>query len=191
MALSPDATRSEPFTVRRLEAVDASWARLLNELFDAGTVWDAGEGRRFLADPANLLVVAFCDDMPCGFATAYRLQRVDRRRAEVLLYEIGVDEAYQRRGIGAALVEEVRRWAADVGADEVWVLAEADDVQAQAFYRAIGGHADEQGAMMFTFPVADRPWATPRRPSRRGRYVTPHRPTMQYPEQHSPPAEQG
>lgn len=141
-------------TVRRLGAADAGWARLLNALFDAGTVWDDAEGRRFLADPANLLVVAFWDDVPCGFATAHRLQRFDRRRAEVLLYEIGVDEAYQRRGIGAALVEEVKRWAAEAGADEVWVLAEGDDARAQAFYRAIGGHADEQGAMMFAFPVA-------------------------------------
>ena len=155
--MSPEATGSEALshlTVRRLGAADASWARLLNELFDAGMVWDAGEGRRFLADPANLLVVAFWDDIPCGFATAHRLQRFDRRRAEALLYEIGVAEPYQRRGIGAALVEEIRRWAADVGADEVWVLAEGEDAEAIAFYRAIGGHADAQGAVMFTFPVA-------------------------------------
>ena len=140
--------------MRRLQSVDASLAAQLNRLFDEGMEWDEREGRRFLADPANLLVVAFWDDTPCGFATAHQLQRVDRRRAEVLLYEIGVDDPYQRRGIGAALVAEVRRWAAEVGADEVWVLAEGEDDRAQAFYRAIGGHADEQGAVMFTFPVA-------------------------------------
>jgi aminoglycoside 3-N-acetyltransferase I len=114
-------------------------------------------GRRFLADPANLLVVAFWGEEACGFATAHRLQRVDRRRAEVLLYEIAVADSYQRRGIGAALVEEINRWAAGVGADEVWVLAEGDDDRAQAFYRAIGGQPDERGAMMFTFPVTGEP----------------------------------
>lgn len=152
---SPAATPSR-VTVRRLGAADASWARLLNELFDVGMVWDAGEGRRFLADPANLLVVAFWDDVPCGFATAHRLQRFDRRRAEVLLYEIGVEEGRQRKGIGAVLVEEVKRWAAEVGADEVWVLAEGQDAGAIAFYRAIGGRADAQGAVMFTFAIAGR-----------------------------------
>jgi GNAT superfamily N-acetyltransferase len=157
VALSPEATRAEHLAVRRLGAADASWARLLNDLFDAGKVWDAGEGRRFLADPANLLVVAFWDDVPCGFATAHRLQRFDRRRAEALLYEIGVAEPSQRRGIGAALVEEIRRWAAEVGADEVWVLAEGDGAQAQTFYRAIGGQPDDRGAMMFTFSVAGTP----------------------------------
>lgn len=143
-------------TVRRVQAVDASLAAALDRLFDEGMVWDEREGRRFLADPANLLVVAFRGDVPCGFATAHRLQRVDRRRAEVLLYEIAVAEANQRRGIGAALVEAVNRWGADVGADEVWVLAEGQDAGAIAFYRAIGGQPDEQGALMFTFPaVAD------------------------------------
>lgn len=144
-------------TVRRLLSVDASLAAQLNRLFDEGMDWDEREGRRFLADPANLLVVAFWGDEACGFATAHRLQRVDRRRAEVLLYEMAVADSYQRRGIGAALVEEINRWAAGVGADEVWVLAEGDDDRAHAFYRAIGGQPDERGAMMFTFPVAGEP----------------------------------
>ena len=150
---SPAATPSR-VTVRRLGAADASWARLLNELFDVGMVWDAGEGRRFLADPANLLVVAFWDDVPCGFATAHRLQRFDRRRAEALLYEIGVDETHQRRGIGAALVEEVKRWAAEVGADEVWVLTERTNAAAMALYRASSGVEDEADTVMFTIPIA-------------------------------------
>ncbi len=140
-------------SVRRVRSVDALLARQLDGLFDEGMVWDDTEGQRFLADPSNLLVVAFWDDIPCGFATAHRLQRVDRRRAEVLLYEIDVAEPYQRRGIGSALVAAVKRWAAAVGADEVWVLAEGDDARAIEFYRALGGHADEQGAIMFTFAI--------------------------------------
>lgn len=141
-------------TVRRLQSVDALLARQLDGLFDEGMVWDDAEGRRFLADSSNVFVAAFWDDVPRGFVSAHRLQRFDRRRAEVLLYEIGVDEPYQRRGIGAALVAKVERWAEEEGADEVWVLAEGDDARAIAFYRAIGGQDDEQGAIMFTFPSA-------------------------------------
>jgi ribosomal protein S18 acetylase RimI-like enzyme len=153
-AVSRKPETSAHLTVRRVRLVAAALAAHLDLLFDEGVSWDDAEGQRFLTDPANLLVVAFWDDIPCGFATAHRLQRFDHRRAEVLLYEIGVDEPYQRRGIGAALVAAVTSWAAEVGADEVWVLAEGEDDRAQAFYRAIGGIADEQGAVMFTFPVA-------------------------------------
>ena len=95
--------------IRRLSEVDAALAEQLNAEFDEGMVWDEGEGRRFLADADNLFLAAFWDERVCGFATAYRLQRVDRRRAEVLLYEIGVNEAFQRRGVGTALVDAVKR----------------------------------------------------------------------------------
>ena len=151
--MSPEVTGAETpnqLTVRRLGAADASWARLLNELFDVGMVWDAGEGRRFLADPANLLVVAFWDDIPCGFATAHRLQRFDRRRAEVLLYEIGVEEPFQRRGVGRALVEEAKRWSAELGAGELWALTENDNAPARALYAATGGR-EETGLTMFEY----------------------------------------
>ena len=144
-------------TVRRLQVVDAALARQLDDLFDEGMAWDAVEGRRFLVDPGNFLAVAFWDEIPRGFVSAHRLQRFDRRRAEVLLYEIDVAPSHQRCGIGAALVADVTRWAAEVGAAEVWVLAEGADARAQAFYRAIGGQADEQGALMFTFPLAGTP----------------------------------
>ena len=141
-------------TVRRLPSVDASLAAQLDLLFDEAMDWDERGGRRFLADPANLLAVAFWDGLPCGFVTAHRPQRFDRRRAEVLLYEIGVDEGRLRRGIGAAMVAEVGRWAAEVGADEVWLLTERANAAAMALYRAGGGVEDGADTVMFTIPVA-------------------------------------
>ena len=143
-----------PFSVRRLESVDSPLARQLDALFDEGVAWDERQGQRFLSDPANLLLVAFWDDAPCGFATAHRLQRFDRRQASVLLYEIGVVEPLQRRGIGAALIDAVKRWATDVGADEVWVLTEPANDAARALYRATGGEEDEAGITMFVYPLA-------------------------------------
>ena len=143
-------------TIQRLTEVDAALAEQLNAAFDEGTVWDKVEGRRFLANRDNLLLAAFWGQRVCGFATAYRLQRFDRRRAEVLLYEIGVNEAFQRRGVGTALVAAVRRWAREVGADEVWVLTERDNPAAMALYAATGGEADLTGTTMFTYRI-ERP----------------------------------
>jgi GNAT superfamily N-acetyltransferase len=155
MGLTSHASHLDPsLSVRRLTSVDTALARQLDELFDEGTVWDRAQGERFLADRSNLLVVAFWDEQARGFASAHRLQRFDRRRAEVLLYEIGVAEPFRTRGIGTALIAEVKRWAAEVGADEVWVLAEATNTPALAFYRATGGEEDTRGAVMFTYAVA-------------------------------------
>ncbi len=141
---------SGTLTVRRETAVDVMLAAELDAMFDEGVFWDAEQGQRFLAHPDALLLVARWDGAACGFLSAYRLQRFDRRRAEVLLYEIGVDEPFQRRGVGRALVEEATRWAADVGSDELWVLTEDDNASARALYAATGGR-EETGLTMFTY----------------------------------------
>jgi ribosomal protein S18 acetylase RimI-like enzyme len=137
-------------TVRRESTVDGVLAAELDALFDEGMSWDAEQGQQFLGHPDTLLLVARWDGKACGFLSAYRLQRFDHRRAEVLLYEIGVEEPFRRRGVGRALVEEAKRWAAEVGADELWVLTEDDNASARALYAATGGR-EENGLTMFTY----------------------------------------
>jgi ribosomal protein S18 acetylase RimI-like enzyme len=137
-------------TVHRVTAVDAGLAAELDAIFDEGMSWDAEQGQRFLAHPDTLLLVARWNGEVCGFLSAYRLQRFDRRGAEVLLYEIGVEEPFQRRGVGRALVEEAKRWAAELAADELWVLTEDDNVPARALYAATGGR-EETGLTMFVY----------------------------------------
>ncbi len=139
-------------TVRRETAVDAALAARLDAMFDEGVAWDAEQGRRFLADPDALLLVARWDGEPCGFLTAYRLQRFDRRRAEAVLYEIGVEEPFQRRGAGRALVEVAKRWATEVGAVDLWVLTEEDNTPARALYAATGGR-EQLGVAMFEYDL--------------------------------------
>ena len=137
-------------TVRRVTTVDATLAAELDAMFDEGVSWDTEQGQRFLAHPDTLLLVARWEGEACGFLSAYRLQRCDRRGAEVLLYEISVEEPFQRRGVGRALVEEATRWAAAGGADELWVLTEDDNAPARALYAATGGR-EEAGLTMFTY----------------------------------------
>ena len=139
-------------TVQRVTSVDPVLATELNALFDEGMDWDPEQGECFLVHPDTLLLVARWDGEACGFLSAYRLQRFDRRGAEVLLYEIGVQEPFQRRGVGRALVEEAKRWAADVGAGELWVLTEEDNVPACALYAATGG-SEERSFTMFDYAL--------------------------------------
>lgn len=100
---------TDSLTVRREAAVDTALAAQLDPLFDEGVAWDAVQGRRFLAHPDTLLLVARRDGEVCGFLSAYRLRRFDRRRAETLFDEIGVAVPVQRRGVGRALVEAAKR----------------------------------------------------------------------------------
>src|SRR5688572_18918635 len=56
----------------------------------------------FLAKPGHHLCVAYVDDVPAGFVSGVEMCHPDKG-TEMCLYELGVDEAYRRRGIGRAL----------------------------------------------------------------------------------------
>ena len=144
--------------VRRIRPGDERIAAQLEGLLDEGMHWDTEQGLRFLADDeTNALFLGEVDGVQAGFATANRLQRFDARRAEVLLYEIGVRDEYQRQGVGRALIAEVLDWAREVGADEVWVLADSDNTRACAFYAATGGEQFAPNSTMFTYRVGNSP----------------------------------
>jgi ribosomal protein S18 acetylase RimI-like enzyme len=138
-------------TVVRITQLDDAELAQLNALFESE--WERGEAERFLADPDNLLLLATCDGQWCGALYGYRLQRLDWRRAGVLIYEVDVLEPFRRRGAGRAMVEASKAWAKAIGAFEVWVLTEQSNTPAQALYRSAGGDEDVETPALFVFPL--------------------------------------
>ena len=139
--------------IKRITKVDSELANQINLILDEGTTWDKHQGDLFTKNPDNLLLLAFEDNKPVGFLTAHRLQRFDKRRAEVLLYEMGVGQDYRKKGIGKALIEECKIWAKEIGADEVWVLTEKDNIPAMAMYQATGAKEEASGTIMWVYKI--------------------------------------
>ena len=143
---------AEPeINVERITHLEDAELAQLNALF--ASEWVQDEADRFLADQDNLLLLATCDGQWCGALYGYRLQRLDWRRAGVLIYEVDVLEPFRRRGAGRAMVEASKAWAAEVGAFEVWVLTEQSNVAAKALYRSAGGEEDAETPALFVFPL--------------------------------------
>ncbi len=68
---------------------------------------------------------------------------------ELFIYDLAVNVAHHRQGIGRALVEALLVAAREAGITSVFVPADNDDVQALDFSRAIGG--DEAPVTFFSF----------------------------------------
>lgn len=77
--------------------------------------------------------------MPAGFALAYLLDRIDGPRPMLLFCKIGVAEAWQRRGVGRLLVEQLKQVARDTRVLKMWVETNRADAAAAALHRATGG----------------------------------------------------
>lgn len=134
--------------ILRINKISSDLIDKVNQLFD-DKKWDQKQGELFLLDKNNLFLLAFEDEKPIGFLTAHRLQRFDNRKAEVLLYEIGVHQDYRRRGIGKSLINEVKKWAKEVDAAEFWVLTEKTNPIAMSLYESAGGVEESPGTIMY------------------------------------------
>lgn len=140
-------------SIKQLTKLDANEVSAFNTLLDDGMNWNNEQGRKFLANSDNALFVAYWDNKPVGFLAAHRLQRFDAKKAEVLLYEIGVEEAYQRKGIGRGLIENLKIWTNEVGAKEIWVLTNKSNAAAMALYTATGAITESTDEQMFVYKV--------------------------------------
>ncbi|MHC0429732.1 GNAT family N-acetyltransferase [Streptomyces sp. O3] len=136
--------------IRRAHTVDELLAA--THLFDSPVrpEW----ARRFLDTAGHHLFLAYEDAAPAGFVSGIELVHPDKG-VEMCLYELGVAEAFRRRGIGRALVATLERLARERGCYSMWVGVEPDNDAALATYRSAGGKDDDAFAMItWEFPGA-------------------------------------
>lgn len=110
-----------------------------------------GAAMEYLAEPSVLHWIAEDGTAVAGHVLCY----LERRRAgderQVLLYEIGVRQAYRRRGVGRALVQAMQDWMRQEGLREAWGLA--DSGGADVFYAACGFVRDRDQPIQMIFSV--------------------------------------
>ena len=122
-------------------------------LFDEPARVDAT--RTFLESPTHHLCIAYEDDVPAGFVSGVETTHPDKG-TEMFLYELAVDEAHRRRGIGRALVAALAERANARGCYGMWVLTDRDNIAAMRAYEAAGGR-DPREQTMISWTFEERP----------------------------------
>ena len=140
----------EPAAARRLGPEDGALAaeavRRVKEA-DVDAVWLGA----FLKKPENLLIVAQEGGVPAGFLLAYALDRVDRERRMICLYEIGVAASSRRRGLATAMIEALLAWCRSQGVMKTWVITDRSNDAAMRLYAATGGRPDAGDDVVFVW----------------------------------------
>jgi ribosomal-protein-alanine N-acetyltransferase len=110
----------------------ARCAELETLLFDGDDPWPAAAFTRALAAPHARYVGARADDLLVGYAGIARLGRTPPFEYEI--HTIGVDPAYQGRGIGRRMMTELLTDADSV----VYLEVRTDNPTAIALYTRLG-----------------------------------------------------
>ncbi|MFD9225892.1 GNAT family N-acetyltransferase [Streptomyces sp. NPDC060064] len=137
--------------------MDIRRATTVSELIAAEHLYDgparAEWAERFLAATGHLMLIAYVDGAPAGMVSGIEMLHPDKG-SEMCLYEVSVDAAYRRRGIGGALVEALREVARERGCYDLWVGVDTDNDPALATYRSTGAKDDGVFAMLtWEFPA--------------------------------------
>jgi aminoglycoside 3-N-acetyltransferase I len=145
--------------LRRLGSADVALLRKLNALFG-----DAfGERETYEAKPPSdtycetllarehvIALVALDGEAVVGGLVAYELDKFERARREVYIYDLAVGEAYRRRGIATALIGHLREIAARRDVWVIYVQADYSDPPAIALYEKLGVREE---VLHFDIPV--------------------------------------
>ena len=135
------------YILRRLGPADLALARGLNAMFGEAF----GEADVYGGDPPSdayleallakahiVVLAAVSGDEVVGGLVAYELDKLERARPEIYVYDLAVAERHRRRGIATALIGRCREIAAQRGASVIFVQADRADAPAVSLYERIG-----------------------------------------------------
>jgi aminoglycoside 3-N-acetyltransferase I len=156
---------ADPSTIRHLSAADVPTMRAVNALFgdafeDRPTYGSESPDDAYLAALLGkdhvVALAALADGRVVGGLVAYELDKFERARREVYIYDLAVDGGHRRRGIATALIEHLRGIAARRGAWVIYVQADRGDDPAIALYAKHGAREDVLHFDIAVAPSTDR-----------------------------------
>jgi ribosomal protein S18 acetylase RimI-like enzyme len=111
--------------------------------------------RDFLGRDDNFLIVAIDTDAPVGFASAYKLDRVDRDQSMMLFYEIEVMKSYRRHSIARAMISKLKEICKEQHIKKMWVCTNESNIPAMQLYESIGAKRINQDDVIFAYQFND------------------------------------
>ena len=145
---------SKDFTIRPGRKEDAAeaarlWMRSAEEHTSHDRVYETSPGaektmRRFLAEVANsgysFLFVAVAGDQTVGFISGELRQGSPTflPKTWASVDDVFVEPEYRNRGMGRALLQSVKAWAQERGADGISLQVAAANSRGRKFYEKLG-----------------------------------------------------
>ena len=138
---------SASFRLHQLTPADVPLLRALNGLFGAAFADPEAYGAQppsdayleaLLAKEHVVALVALIGEEVAGGLVAYELEKFERARRELYIYDLAVAEAHRRRGIATALIQQLRELAVSRSAYVIYVQADYGDDPAIALYEKLG-----------------------------------------------------
>jgi aminoglycoside 3-N-acetyltransferase I len=134
------------FSIRRLTPGDVALMEammaMLGDAFDEVDTYTAARPSReylgrLLGAKHFIALAALKEDTVVGGLAAYELQKFERQRSEIYIYDLAVAAVHRREGIATALIDRLKTIAANLGAHVIFVQADRAGTPAISLYRKL------------------------------------------------------
>lgn len=98
--------------------------------------------QRLLSKPTVVVLTAEVEGAVVGGLVGYVLEKFERERSEIYIYDLAVAVSHRRQGIARDLIFALKRVAAKLGAYAIYVQADLDDQPAIQLYTSLGERQD-------------------------------------------------
>ena len=139
------------FQVVRLTPADLATMRRLNFVF--GAAFEDPE--RYLDAPPPdehltgllakdhvIVLAAILNGEVIGGLVAYELEKFEKARRELYIYDLAVEEASRRQGVATALIGALQALGRERGASVIFVQADHGDEPAMRLYESLGAREE-------------------------------------------------
>ncbi len=142
---------SVPVNIRQLASDDAALMEAMlttfGEAFDEVETYSVARPsaaylERLLGSDHFIALAALKNGSVMGGIAAYELQKFERERSEIYIYDLAVARTHRREGIATALIQELKKIAAARAAYVIFVQADRGDAPAIALYTKLGVRED-------------------------------------------------
>lgn len=121
--------------------------RMFGEAFGEPDTYTAAQPddaylKQLLSSSTFIAIAALDGSDVVGGIAAYVLPKFEQARTELYIYDLAVDEAYRRRGVATAMIEELKKVAVPRGIYVIYVQADRGDDAAIALYTKLGVRED-------------------------------------------------
>ncbi|MEM1405437.1 MAG: GNAT family N-acetyltransferase [Bacteroidota bacterium] len=100
--------------------------------------------KQVLGNPGFFVFIAKFENEVVGALTAYTLDQYYSQKPLAYIYDLAVDEKYQRQGIGSQLISAINKVCRQRGFEEVFVQADKVDNYVIDFYRSTQPTEEEE-----------------------------------------------
>jgi aminoglycoside 6'-N-acetyltransferase I len=109
----------------------------------------------FLSGKANYLLAYIEDARIIGLALAYTLQRYDGKADMMYLHEVDVIEPARRKGIGKALIENIRDLCRAEGIMKLFLITNKSNIPAVGLYESLGASASSEDDLVYSLSFSE------------------------------------